>query len=240
MAAEPLAGRSALVTGASRGIGRECARLLMESGARVAMLSRNLELMNALIRELGQNGSAFRADLSDPDTFVPVLQKARDWIGGAPDIIVSNAGAFSIAPLEDTPIDALKTALRLNVASPFLLVRHFLADLKKENRGHIVTIGSVADRAAYPGNALYSATKFGARGMHEVLREETRGTGVRATLVSPGPTDTEIWDAVDPDSRPGFTPRAKMMKPGDVARAVLWAVTQPAHVNVDELRLSRT
>lgn len=241
MAAEPLAGRSALVTGASRGIGRECARLLMQAGARVAMLSRDIDAMTALIKELGStSAAAFRADLSDPDALLPVLQTVRGWIGGAPDVIVNNAGAFAIAPLEETPIDAVKTALRLNLATPFLIVREFLGELKKQNRGHVVTIGSVADHTAYPGNALYSSTKYGSRGMHEVLREETRGTGVRVTLVSPGPTDTHIWDAVDPDSRPGFTPRAMMLEPEDVARSVLWAVTQPASVNVDEVRLSRS
>ena len=242
MAGEQLAGRTALITGASRGIGREISRLFMDAGARVALLSRDIDSMVVLIKEQPQKraASAFRADLSDPDTFMPVLEKVAAWIGGAPDIIVNNAGAFTIAPLEETPIDAIKNALRLNVASPFLIVRHFLADLKKQNRGHIVTIGSVADHVAYPGNALYTTTKYGMRGLHEVLREETRGTGVRATLISPGPTDTDIWDPVDPDSKPGFTPRAKMLRPGEVAQAVLWAVTQPPSVNVDEMRLSHS
>ena len=240
MAAEPLAGRTALVTGASRGIGRECARLLIQAGARVGMFSRDLDAMVALCKELKRDCAAFRADLSDPDAFAPVLQKARQWLRGAPDIIVNNAGAFTIAPLEETPIDAIKTALRLNLASPFLIVREFLGDLKKENRGHIVTIGSIADHVAFSGNALYAATKFGARGVHEVLREETRGTGVRATLISPGPTDTDIWNDVDPDNTPGYTPRAKMLRPVDVAETVLWAVTQPLNVNVDEVRLSRS
>jgi NADP-dependent 3-hydroxy acid dehydrogenase YdfG len=134
----------------------------------------------------------------------------------------------------------MKSALRVNLASPFLILKEFLGELKKENRGHVVTIGSVADHVAYPGNSLYAATKYGSRGMHEAMREETRGTGVRATLISPGPTDTNIWDAVDPDSKPGFTPRAKMLRPADVADAVLWAVTRPLNVNVDELRLSRS
>jgi NADP-dependent 3-hydroxy acid dehydrogenase YdfG len=75
--------------------------------------------------------------------------------------------------------------------------------------------------------------------LHEVLREECAGTGVRTTLVSPSATDTPIWDPVDPDNTPGFPPRASMLRAEDVADAVLWAVTRPAHVNVDELRVSR-
>ena len=239
MAVEPLAGRSALVTGASRGIGRECARLLLESGAEVVMLSRDLEAMQELVA-LKRRCAAFKADLSNPDAIQPVLTQVRERLGRAPDIIVNNAGSFTIAPLEETDVDDMKSALRVNLASPFLILKEFLGDLKKENRGHIVTIGSVADHVAYPDNSLYAATKYGSRGMHEAMREETRGTGVRATLISPGPTDTNIWDAVDPDSKPGFTPRAKMLRPADVADAVLWAVTRPLNVNVDELRLSRS
>jgi len=117
-------------------------------------------------------------------------------------------------------------------------VRTFLPELR-ERGGHVVTIGSVADRAVFPGNAAYAASKFGLRALHEVLSAELRGSAVRTTLVSPGPVDTPLWDPVDPDSKPGFTPRAAMLRPEAVAAAVLYAVTAPADVNVDELRLSR-
>jgi NADP-dependent 3-hydroxy acid dehydrogenase YdfG len=90
-----------------------------------------------------------------------------------------------------------------------------------------------------PENAAYAASKFGLRGLHEVLRAELRGSGVRASLVSPGPVDTPLWDPVDPDRRPGFTPRALMLSPEAVADAVIYVLSQPAEVNVDELRLSR-
>jgi len=105
--------------------------------------------------------------------------------------------------------------------------------------GHIVTIGSVADRVVYPGNAAYAASKFGARALHEVVRAETRGSGVRATLVSPGPTDTALWDTVRPEPGGGLPSREQMLSAGDVAGAVLFALTRPATVNVDEIRLGR-
>ena len=111
--------------------------------------------------------------------------------------------------------------------------------MRERARGHIVTIGSIADRVAFPENGAYAASKFGLRGLHEVLRAELRGSGVRATLVSPGPVDTALWDEIDPDNRPGFSPRASMLAADAVASAVVYAVTQPADVNVDELRLSR-
>lgn len=239
MAADrPLRGKSALITGGSRGIGAECARAMAGAGADVILVARDAAALDRMAKELSARSrvTTHACDLSNPDAVPGLLAAVRD----APDIIVNNAGSFTIASIEDTPIDALKTALRLNLASPFLIVREYLAAMKRRGSGDIVTLGSVADRTAYPGNALYAATKFGARGMHEVLREETRGSGVRATLVSPGPTDTEIWDPVDPDSKPGFTPRAKMLAPAAVADAVLWVVTRPADVNVDELRVSRS
>ena len=92
----------------------------------------------------------------------------------------------------------------------------------------------------FPGNASYAPSKHGARALHEGLRLETRGSGVRATLVSPGQVDTPLWDAIDPDNRDEITPRAQMLRPEAVAEAVLYVLTQPADVNVDELRLSRS
>ena len=102
------------------------------------------------------------------------------------------------------------------------------------------SIGSVSDHVAYSGSTAYAASKYGLRGMHEVLRQDLARTGVRTTLVSPGPVDTPIWDAVDPDSKPGFTKRSAMMQAGDVAAAVLYAVTQPLRVDVTEIRLMPT
>jgi NADP-dependent 3-hydroxy acid dehydrogenase YdfG len=128
--------------------------------------------------------------------------------------------------------------LDANLVAPFRFVHAFLGAMRARGSGHVVTIGSIADRVAFPENGAYAASKFGVRGLHEVLREELRGSGVRATLVSPGPVDTALWDAVDPDNRPGFTPRARMLHPDDVAAAILYAVTAPPRVNVDELRLT--
>jgi NADP-dependent 3-hydroxy acid dehydrogenase YdfG len=244
MAADrPLQGKTALITGGSRGIGAECARALSGAGAHVILIARDARKLASIAKDLSSSKSrvsTHACDLANPDGLPALLDTLRSEVKGAPDVIVNNAGSFTIAPLEDTPVDALKSGLRLNLASPFLILREFLPAMKKRKSGDIVTLGSVADRTAYPGNTLYAATKFGARGMHQALREETRGSGVRTILISPGPTDTDIWNPVDPDSKPGFTPRAKMLKPAAVASAVLWAVTQPADVNVDELRLSRS
>jgi NADP-dependent 3-hydroxy acid dehydrogenase YdfG len=112
--------------------------------------------------------------------------------------------------------------------------------MRARGRGSIVTLGSIADRSVFPENGAYAASKYGLRALHEAMRAELRGSGVRATLVSPGPVDTPLWDALDPDTRPGFTPRAAMLTADDVADAIWFAASRPASVNIDELRLSRS
>jgi NADP-dependent 3-hydroxy acid dehydrogenase YdfG len=234
----PLRGQTAAITGASRGIGLECARRLHAAGARVILLARSSDALAQACTALGANASAVECDLGDSSSVQRALSTIRSLLGAAPDVIVNNAGLFLLAPIEGTPVEEFERTLRTNLTSPFAFVREFLPDMRERRRGHIVTIGSIADRHAYPENAAYAASKFGVRGLHEVLREELRGSGVRATLVSPGPVNTALWDPVNPDTRPGFTPRARMLAAAAVADAVRYVVTRPPETNIDELRLS--
>jgi len=142
--------------------------------------------------------------------------------------------------VEDATSEIIRRTLDVNIVGPFLLGRAFIPALRGRASGHIVTIGSIADRMTFPENAAYAASKFAARAVHQVLRAELRGSGVRVSLVSPGPVDTPLWDAVDPDNRAGFTPRSKMLRADAVAAAVMHCITQPPDVNVDELRLSHS
>jgi NADP-dependent 3-hydroxy acid dehydrogenase YdfG len=200
------------------------------------MLRRNGATVVTVARS---SGATVQCNLSDRAAVERAIADIRAR-HGVPQILVNNAGIFRMAPLEDTPLDDFEHALHINVFAPFLFIRAFVADMKKKRDGHIVTIGSIADRVIFPGNSAYAASKFGARAMHEVLRAELKGTGVRATLVSPAPVNTEIWDEIDPDNKPGFTARKDMLSPEAVASAVEFAVTRPRDVNVDELRLSHS
>ncbi len=238
--APALAGRTALVTGASRGIGAAVARRLAGAGVRVALLARTADALQALARELGAGAVAIPCDLRQAGA-ADVATRALVAAGIAcPDVVVNNAGAFLVAPAHETSVDRFRETLEVNLTGPFSIVRAFLPAMRERGSGHIVTIGSIADRATFPGNAAYAASKYGLRALHEVLRAELRGTGVRATLVSPGPVDTDLWDPIDPDRQPGFTPRSRMLDADAVADAVLYVVGAPAAVNVDELRLSRS
>ena len=236
----PLAGRTALVTGASRGIGAAVARRLAASGARVALLARSKDTLRALAHEIGGGAVGLACDVRDTATLARALDQLPELLGDAPSIVVNNAGAFFITPAVDTSVDAFADTIAVNLVAPFAVVRALLPAMVAAGRGHIVTIGSIADRAAYPGNAAYAASKFGLRALHEVLRAELRSSGLRVSLVSPGPVNTDLWNAIDPDQKPGFTARADMLNPEAVAEAIHWVVTSPPELNVDELRLSRS
>jgi NADP-dependent 3-hydroxy acid dehydrogenase YdfG len=233
-----LVGQSALITGASRGIGAAVARALAVEGARVVLLARTGESLAREAAAIGELALPLPCDLASPAQ----VQRALEIIAvqvGTPDILVSNAGAFALGAVGSMSPEEAEQMLQVNLAAPYRLLHALVPLMRARGHGHVVTIGSVADRHAYPENAAYAASKFGARAMHEVMREELRGSGVRATLVSPAPVDTTLWDAIQPETRPGFPSREQMLRPEAVAEAVRWAVTRPVDVNIDELRLSR-
>lgn len=238
---EALAGQTAVVTGASSGIGLGIARALTNAGARVALLARRRAELEKLAAELAGSAVAVECDVTDRDSVSAAATHVREAFAGAPDIIVNNAGLFHVAPLHEMKPEDFNAVISTNLIGTFLVTHEFLAEMRMRGSGHVVTIGSVGDRQTFPDNGAYSAAKFGVRGMHEVLRTELRGSGVRASLVSPASVDTALWDGFDTESPDApFPSRSNMLSARDVARAVLYSVTQPATVNIDELRLSRT
>ncbi|MBL8978297.1 MAG: SDR family oxidoreductase [Gemmatimonadetes bacterium] len=229
----PLEGTLAVVTGASRGIGRATAEALAAAGATVARLSRSLpEGTHGPFRDL-------RCDLGQvADIVRGTTRILSEW--GTPAVVVQNAGLFVLKPFEATDPAELDQQLALNVRAPFLVAQGLLPAMRAAGAGLHITIGSTCDHLGYPDNAAYTASKFGVRGLHEALAAEYRGTGLRFSLISPGSTDTPIWDPFDPDARPGFLRRAMMLQPEDVAEAVRFVATRPPHATVEWLRLSPT
>jgi len=228
-----LVGKLALVTGASRGIGLAVSDELRAAGAHVVRLARSLHDAS------GDRLTDVQCDVTRPDDVARAVGRVIDELG-VPDIVVNNAGIFMIKPLtETTPADFTAT-LATNLTGPYLVARALVPRMVERGRGHLVTIGSISDYIGFPGSTAYAASKFGLRGMHEVIRAETAKSGVRTTLISPGPVDTDIWDAVRPDEKPGFTKRKDMMRVEDVAEAVLFAVTRPERVAITEIRLLPT
>jgi NADP-dependent 3-hydroxy acid dehydrogenase YdfG len=199
------------------------------------MVARGEVALRRAAEEVG--GVPVVGDVGAPEPLIAALEAA---VGGAPDLLVNNAGVFELTGMDLLSAAELARTMDVNLLGPYQLIEAFLPRMRSRGDGHIISIGSIADRTTFPENAAYAASKHALRVIHETLRMELRGTGVRATLISPSAVDTELWDAADPDNRPGFTPRARMLRAEAVGDAVAWAATRPADVNVDELRLSRS
>ncbi|MGH7537176.1 MAG: SDR family oxidoreductase, partial [Gemmatimonadales bacterium] len=211
-------------------IGLAVADTLRAAGAHVVRLARSLSDGSA------DRQTDLRCDVGRPTDVDRAIGTVLAEVG-VPDIVVNNAGVFTVKPLAETTPAEFTETIAVNLTGPFLVARALVPQLVKRGRGHLVTIGSSSDHVVYPGGTAYGASKHGVRGLHEVIAVEVAGTGVRTTLISPGAVDTEMWDAIDPDSKSGFTKRKDMMRPEDVAEAVLFVVTRPARVIVTELRL---
>ncbi len=224
-----LVGQLAVVTGASKGIGAAIATALGGEGATVVRAARHLP------EPRGPGVIDVVADLAT-DEGLDALVAAVGRLG-IPDLLVNNAGGFDLGPFETTPVSTLDQLYRINLRAPYELARRLLPLMRARGSGRHVLVGSIADHLALAGNAAYAATKFGARGLHEVLREEYRGSGVLCTLVSPGPVDTPLWDPLDPDHRDDLPSRASMLRPDDVAAVVHWIATRPRHVDVGSVQL---
>jgi len=233
--------RTALVTGASRGIGAAIARALASEGVRVALVARNAEALGTLALELGRGAFAAPGDVTSEIAVRDMAQLVETTLGGAPDIVVNNAGIFEVSRLDTMPRSMFTEVVNTNLVGPFLVLRAFIEQMRDRNTGHFITIGSIADRAIFPENGAYAPAKYALRAMHEVLRAELRGSGIRATLIAPGSVDTSMWNDVTfaGDARTAPS-REAMLKPENIAAAVIYAVSQPESVNVDELRLSHS
>lgn len=234
---EALRGSRALVTGASGGIGRACALRLAEAGARVAVNGRRARELDQLAAQIG--GVAVSGGLHGEQEVARIVEAVTRALDATPDILVNAAGAFRLAPIAETSPQTFGEHLAVNLSAPFLLIRAVLPEMLRRGSGHILSVGSVAGRQAFPNNGAYSASKFGLRGLHAVLDAELRGSGVRATLVEPAATDTPLWHAIDSSANPGLPAADAMLRPEDVADAVLYAVTRPPHVDVRNLILER-
>ena len=227
--------RTALVTGASSGIGRAVSLRLAEGGTDVLMVARGEGRLAAAAGEVG--GRMVPADVSTPEGIARIGEEVRFAWEGAPELVVNAAGTFLIAPFVSTSADDVETQLRGNLLGPFRVIREFLPAMLERGSGRIINIGSVAGRTALPGNAAYSASKYGLRGMHEVLVAELRGSGVSASLVDPSATDTPLWDPVDPDRSDELPSRGEMLDADRVAEAVVFAATRPLGVTIPTLSI---
>jgi short-subunit dehydrogenase len=189
-----LAGRAALVTGASSGIGEATALALAAAGARVGLLARRRERLETVAHAIAQAGGdalVLAGDVTDETFARAAVGRVLDrW--SRLDVVVNNAGRGLAARFEDTTTDDLRAILELNLVSVLTVTRAALPAMRRQGRGHIINVSSVVGRRGIPLRAAYSATKFALGGLTEALRVELRGTGIHATLVYPVYTETEF------------------------------------------------
>src|SRR3954468_10828765 len=218
-----------LITGASTGIGAATARRAAAAGFRLVLGARSADRLEALAAELGgeERAVAVATDVMRWEDNERIVAAAPARFGRLA-VAFANAGfGAKRGWLEETP-EHWRDMVLTNVLGAAYTVRAAIPALKA-SRGHVLLTGSVAGRKALPGS-LYSCTKWAVTAMAEAVRADLNGTGVRTTLISPGGTDTPFFD----------TPREGRLEPDDIARAVLFAIEQPAHVDVNEILVRPT
>jgi NADP-dependent 3-hydroxy acid dehydrogenase YdfG len=229
MPAESLEGKTAIVTGASSGIGLATARALADAGVRVAGGARRVERLETEI--------ALPLDVKDESSCDRFTREALDRLGGGVDILINNAGlALGRAPFEESTPDDERTVIEVNVLGAMSMTRLCLPHLR--DGGHIVFLDSVAGRQAYPNGASYIAAKFAVRGLSYALREDLLGRPIRITTVAPGLVETEFslvrFKGDGEQAKQvykGLTP----MTAEDISDCIMFALTRPPHVDVDEI-----
>lgn len=218
-----------LITGASTGIGAATAYAAIENGYRLALTARSTDKLDKLVGELGKDRAfAVPCDVSRFDAQQRMVETVMNRYGRI-DAVFANAGVGGgPGGFSGAPVDGWKTMVDVNILGVAYTLRATLEHIRK-SRGHVLLTGSVAGRRTLSGS-FYSATKWAVSAIGYGLREELRGTGVRVTLIEPGMVDTPFFDDPKPDA----------LKPEDVARSVLYALTQPEHVDVHELMVLPT
>jgi NADP-dependent 3-hydroxy acid dehydrogenase YdfG len=252
-----LKGRWALVTGATSGFGEAIARRLAAEGAHLTITGRREDRLRGLAGELssaagGASGGAGRGraqvqalvfDVRDRDRVARALSEAGDLLERV-DILVNNAGlALALDPLQSGNADDWDQMIDTNVKGLLYVTRAVLPGMVARKRGHVVNIGSVAGHQVYAGGAVYSATKYAVRAISDSIRYDVLGTGVRVTNVEPGLAETEfslVRFKGDAARASAVYKGVEPLRAEDVADAVAWAVTRPAHVNVQSILLMPT
>jgi NADP-dependent 3-hydroxy acid dehydrogenase YdfG len=224
--------RTAVVTGASSGIGAATARALAADGSRVRLGARRLERLEALAGEIG--GEAIALDVADPgsvDSFVAATASC--------DVLVNNAGgAHGLDPVVSSDEEKWRRMYESNVLGTMRMTRALLPKLSASGDGHVVSVTSIAAFEVYRGGAGYTAAKHAQRALHRTLRLELLGEPVRVTEIAPGMVETEfslVRFGGDEEAAGRVYAGMEPLRAEDVAECIRWAVSRPPHVNIDEI-----
>jgi NADP-dependent 3-hydroxy acid dehydrogenase YdfG len=229
-----LEGRVALVTGAGRGIGRAAARALAAAGAAVVLAARTRQELAEVVGEVhqaGQRALAVPTDVTSDAAVHALVEQAVAELGRV-DVLVTAAGVAAFGPVAEAKAGDWDAMLAVNLRAVMQCCRAVVPLMLRQGSGTIVNVASIAADRPIPGAAAYAATKAGVVGFSRVLAEELRNTGVRVGVLLPGAVDTPIWDAIA-----GGPDRARMLRPEDVAQAVVLMASLPPRASLDTLTL---
>jgi 3-oxoacyl-[acyl-carrier protein] reductase len=215
-----LNGAVVVVTGASRGIGAAVARAVAAKGARVGLLARSRDDLDAVLASIGGRGLAVEADVGDRDAVVAGLARVEEELGPV-DVLVANAGIGQYGPLVDVSYEEIERVVQVNVLGTMYAIRAVLPGMVARRRGHVVTVGSIAGRIGSPFESVYAATKFAGVGLTEAFAVEVAPYGIGASIVNPGVVATDFGEA---RGHPYDRARPKPISPDAVAVAVVAAI----------------
>ena len=241
-----LDGKVALVTGASSGIGEATALALAAEGARVAAAARRSDRLEALVKRIAERGGQalpLVVDVANEAQVHEMVHGTRDtW--GRVDILVNNAGVAHLGLIDGARTEDWREMINLNLLGMMYATHEVLPLMKTQGGGHIVNISSVAGRTAQEGSAVYNATKWGVGGFSEALRQEVEKQHIRVTIIEPGVVATGmsryITEQAATDQTLAWIRSISPLEAKDIAAAIVYAVTQPPHVDVNELLIRPT
>ncbi len=242
----PLSGKVALVTGASSGIGEATAVALARAGAAVAIGARRKDRLEALADRLRTDGAAVLSldlDVTDEQACADAVRRTREELGGL-DVLVNNAGVMLLGTIVGADPEDWRRMLSTNVLGVMYMTHAAVDGMVEQGSGDIVNMSSVAGRTARKGAGVYNASKWAVNAFSESLRQEVTGRGVRVGLVEPGAVTTELTDHItQPEAREASVrmyTTMRSLEAEDIARAVVYMVSQPPHVAVNEMLVRPT
>lgn len=245
-AAASLTGKVALVSGASSGIGSATAVALAEAGAAVALGARRQDRLDSLAAQLRKDGArvlTLELDVTEEAACRDAVERTRAELGGL-DILVNNAGVMLLGPIVDADTEDWRRMIATNVLGLMYLTHSAVPGMAEQGSGEIVNISSVAGRVARSGAGVYNASKWAVNAFSESLRQEVTERGVRVSLIEPGAVATELTDhithAASKSGAEQMYGAMRALQADDIARAVRYVVTQPAHVAINELLVRPT
>ncbi len=240
MTTDQNAGRVAVITGASSGIGEATAHALAADGHRLALLARRADRIRALAAELGDGAVAIEADVTDRGSVVAAAERVQSELGGA-DILVNNAGVMLLAPFTSDQQAEHRQMVEVNLLGAMTATEVFLDQLR-DGGGDLVNISSVAGRTARAGNAVYAATKWGINGWSEGLRLELQ-PDIRVMLIEPGAVATELTDHITHAETKRATQefvKDLAITSQDIAEVIAFAVSRPRRMTLNEILVRPT